>query len=97
MPIVEPQSFKAVGAVKFQSPTTSTPTPEGTPARRAEQRILEYIEANPRRWVAGLREGCMLRHAEGKLELIGKRPMRMFRKGTEPFEVQPGSDLSFLL
>jgi dipeptidase E len=39
----------------------------------------------------------MLRHAEGKLELIGKRPMRMFRKGTEPFEVQPGSDLSFLL
>ena len=39
----------------------------------------------------------MLCHAEGKLELIGKRPMRMFRKGMEPFEVQPGSDLSFLL
>ena len=62
-----------------------------------EQRILEYIEANPRRWVAGLREGCMLRYEEGKLELIGKRPMRMFRKGTETFEIEPGGDLSFLL
>ena len=42
-------------------------------------------------------EGCMLRYEEGKLELIGKRPMRMFRKGTETFEIEPGGDLSFLL
>ena len=62
-----------------------------------EQRIREYIEANPRRWVAGLREGCMLRYDGGRLELIGGRPMRMFRKGVEPFEVEPGGDLSFLL
>ncbi|MFR0773213.1 MAG: hypothetical protein ACLSH3_05120 [Alistipes finegoldii] len=47
--------------------------------------------------MAGLREGCMLRYEEGKLELIGKRPMRMFRKGTETFEIEPGGDLSFLL
>ena len=59
--------------------------------------IRDSIEANPRRWVAGLREGCMLRYEEGKLELIGKRPMRMFRKGTETFEIEPGGDLSFLL
>ena len=98
MPIVEPQSFRAVGAVKFQiNPHYLDANPEGHAGETREQRILEYIEANPRRWVAGLREGCMLRHAEGKLELIGKRPMRMFRKGMEPFEVQPGSDLSFLL
>ena len=97
-PIVEPQSFRAVGAVKFQiNPHYLDANPEGHAGETREQRILEYIEANPRRWVAGLREGCMLRHAEGKLELIGKRPMRMFRKGMEPFEVQPGSDLSFLL
>ena len=98
MPIVEPESFKAIGAVKFQiNPHYLDANPEGHAGETREQRILEYIEANPRRWVAGLREGCMLRHAEGKLELIGKRPMRMFRKGMEPFEVQPGSDLSFLL
>ena len=85
MPIVEPQSFRAVGAVKFQiNPHYLDANPEGHAGETREQRILEYIEANPRRWVAGLREGCMLRHAEGKLELIGKRPMRMFRKGMEP-------------
>lgn len=39
----------------------------------------------------------MLRYEEGKLELIGKRPMRMFRKGMETFEIEPGGDLSFLL
>ena len=98
MPIVEPESFKAIGAVKFQiNPHYLDANPEGHAGETREQRILEYIEANPRRWVAGLREGCMLRYEEGKLELIGKRPMRMFRKGMEPFEVQPGSDLSFLL
>lgn len=36
MPIVEPQSFKAVGAVKFQiNPHYLDANPEGTPARRA--------------------------------------------------------------
>lgn len=36
MPIVEPESFNAVGAVKFQiTPTTSTPIPKDMRARRA--------------------------------------------------------------
>lgn len=36
MPIVEPESFKAIGAVKFQiNPTTWTPTPKVTPERPA--------------------------------------------------------------
>lgn len=98
MPIVEPLSFKAIGAVKFQiNPHYLDAAPEGHAGETREQRILEYIEANPRRWVAGLREGCMLRVEEGRMELIGSRPMRMFKHGTEPFEVQPGDDLSFLL
>ena len=59
MPIVEPQSFRAVGAVKFQiNPHYLDANPEGHAGETREQRILEYIEANPRRWVAGLREGC---------------------------------------
>ena len=98
MPIVEPESFSAIGAVKFQiNPHYLDANPEGHAGETREQRILEYIEANPRRWVAGLREGCMLRCEDGKLELIGRRPMRMFRKGVETFEVEPGGDLSFLL
>lgn len=98
MPIVEPQSFKAIGAVRFQiNPHYLDANPEGHAGETREQRILEYIEANPRRYVVGLREGCMLRLENGRLELIGSRPMRIFRKGIEPFEVKAGDDLSFLL
>jgi len=47
--------------------------------------------------VAGLREGCVLRVENGRIELIGERPMRIFRKGQAPYEVRPGDDLNFLL
>ena len=98
MPIVQPESFRAIGAVKFQiNPHYLDANPAGHAGETREQRILEYIEANPRRWVVGLREGCMLRFEQGRLELIGSRPMRVFRKGVETFEVEPGGDLSFLL
>ncbi len=40
--------------------------------RRASTHPWSFIEANPRRWVVGLREGCML-HLDGdRLELIGR-------------------------
>ncbi len=98
MPIVEPKSFKAVGAVKFQiNPHYLDANPEGHAGETREQRIEEYIEANPRRYVVGLREGCMLRYEDGKLELIGSRPMRIFKKGVAAYEVNAGDDLSFLL
>jgi len=97
MPIVEPASFKAIGAIPFQiNPHYLDANPEGHAGETREQRILEYIEANPRRWVVGLREGCMLRYEEEKLELIGPGPMRIFRKGRPITEVQAGDDLSFL-
>ena len=98
MPIVQPESFKAIGAVKFQiNPHYLDANPEGHAGETREQRIMEYIEANPRRWVVGLREGCML-HVEGeKMELIGSRPMRIFKKGVTTYEVNAGDDLSFLM
>ena len=65
MPIVQPESFRAIGAVKFQiNPHYLDANPAGHAGETREQRILEYIEANPRRWVAGLREGCTLRGRE---------------------------------
>ena len=98
MPIVEPESFKAIGAVKFQiNPHYLDANPEGHAGETREQRIEEYIEANPRRYVVGLREGCMLRLLDGKLELIGSRPMRIFKRGQAAHEVVSGDDLSFLL
>ena len=97
MPIVEPASFKAIGAIPFQiNPHYLDANPEGHAGETREQRILEYIEANPRRWVVGLREGCILHYEEGQLQLIGSRPMRIFRKGQPIREVVAGDDLSFL-
>ena len=98
MPIVEPESFRAVGAVKFQiNPHYLDANPEGHAGETREQRLLEYVEANPCMTVAGLREGCILRVEGGRIELIGERPMRIFRKGQAPYEVRPGDDLNFLL
>lgn len=98
MPIVEPESFSAIGAVKFQiNPHYLDANPEGHAGETREQRILEYIEANPRRYVVGLREGCMLRYQNGKLSLIGPKPLRIFKKGQPIRELTPADDLSFLL
>lgn len=98
MPILQPLSFKAIGAIKFQiNPHYLDANPEGHAGETREQRILEYIKANPRKYVAGLREGCMLRLKDGHLELIGKRPMRLFHYGEPARELQPGEDLDFLL
>ncbi len=98
MPIVEPRSFDAVGAVKFQiNPHYLDANPEGHAGETREQRILEYITANPRRYVVGLREGSMLRYVDGRLELLGDRQMRIFKNGQDIREVNPGDDLSFLL
>lgn len=98
MPIVEPLSFKAIGAVRFQiNPHYLDANPQGHAGETREQRILEYIAANPRRYAVGLREGCMLHYEQGRLELIGSRPMRIFKKGEPIREVNAGDDLSFLL
>ncbi len=97
MPIIQPESFGAIGAIPFQiNPHYLDVNPAGHAGETREQRILEYIAANRTMWVAGLREGCMLRLEGGKMELIGQRPMRIFRYGMEPYEVNAGDNLDFL-
>jgi dipeptidase E len=39
----------------------------------------------------------MLRVEGDKMELIGNRPMRIFKKGIEIYEINAGDDLSFLM
>ncbi len=98
MPITQPESFKAIGAVPFQiNPHYLDANPEGHAGETREQRILEYIEANPGVYVVGLREGCMLRVEGDSLSLIGERPMRIFRRGETPYEVTAADDLQFLM
>jgi dipeptidase E len=39
----------------------------------------------------------MLRLVDDNIELIGNRPMRIFKKGIATYEVQPGEDINFLI
>lgn len=98
MPIVQPESFRAIGLVSFQiNPHYLDANPEGHAGETREQRIKEYLEANRSRYVVGLREGCMLRINDEGIQLIGSRPMRIFKKGQDTYEVQPGDNIDFLI
>ena len=57
---------------------------DGHAGETREQRIEEFIEINPDVYVAGLREGCMFKLENEKLELIGIKSCRIFKKGNMP-------------
>ncbi|MCD6659259.1 MAG: dipeptidase PepE [Lentimicrobium sp.] len=98
MPIVQPDSFNCMGLVPFQiNPHYLDAHPAGHGGETREQRIEEFIKANPGVYVAGLREATSLQYDNGNLKLIGRHAMRIFRYGLPPREVEPGSDVDFLM
>ncbi|MDX1502315.1 MAG: dipeptidase PepE [Thermoanaerobaculia bacterium] len=98
MPIVEPGSFDALGAVPFQiNPHYLDPDPGSRHmGETREQRLMEYLEENERA-VVGLREGGWIRVEGRSAGLGGRNGARIFRRGTDPEERPPGADLSDLL
>lgn len=98
MPIIEPSSFNCLNLVKFQiNPHYLDAHPEGHGGETRQQRIEEFLAANPEVTVAGLRETSLLELDGNKIELKGKKNMRLFRFGQEPKEYEPGMDVAFLL
>lgn len=98
MPIVEPESFQALNLVPFQiNPHYLDANPEGHAGETREMRIEEFIEANPGMFVVGLREGTMFLLESNRMQLMGPRPARIFKKDQAPLELDPGADFSFLL
>ena len=98
MPVVEPDSFVAFNLIPFQiNPHYLDSNPAGYAGETREQRIEEFIEANPGVFVAGLREGTMLVRENEIINLYGPRKVRVFKKGFAPAEFGQGDDLSFLL
>jgi dipeptidase E len=98
MPIVEPESFEAFNLIPFQiNPHYLDAHPQGHAGETREQRIEEYIAANPDKYVAGLREGCIFLLEDGSLSLTGNKPVRVFKNGQKPVEIKSGEDFSFLL
>jgi dipeptidase E len=91
MPIVEPPSFDALGLVTFQiNAHYVDPDPQSThKGETREERIREFLEENETP-VAGLREGSILRVEAGTTTLLGEKTARIFRRGQEPIEAEPG-------
>lgn len=98
MPIIDPKGFNCTNLIPFQiNPHYLDANPEGHGGETREQRIEEFLEINPGIYVAGLREGTMFKLENNKLELIGKRNCRIFKKGCEPMELSEKDDFNFLL
>lgn len=98
MPIVEPPSLAALGLMNFQiNPHYLDPDPSSRHmGETREERLLQFLEENETT-VVGLREGAMLRIEHGRTMLKGSSGARIFRRGQDPQEVTPGSELTIYI
>ncbi len=98
MPIVEPPSFVALGLVPFQiNPHYTDEQLTNHSGETREQRLSEFLKANPSATVVGLREGSILRIEGERIELLGEKTARVFKGGEEAKEYKPADSLEFLL
>lgn len=98
MPIVEPQSFKALGLVPFQiNPHYTDEQLTNHSGETREQRLTEFLKANTSAMVVGLREGSSLRIEGERIKLLGEKTARVFKSGEEAKEYKPADSLEFLL
>jgi dipeptidase E len=104
MPIVQPPTLDALGLVPFQvNPhyyTGNNFVPHGEVlvehfGETRDDRIREFHEENATP-VVGLWEGGLLRVADGRV-MLSVAAARVFRRGHEPVDVEPGTDLAPLL
>ena len=103
MPIVQPASFETLNLVPFQiNPHYLDPHPEidklikhGGETR--QDRINEYLAVNQDRVVVGLREATSLWVTDDKMMLKGGKKMIVMQYGKEAYEVEPNTDVTFLL
>jgi dipeptidase E len=98
MPIVQPRSFDSLELVPFQiSPHYLDPDPNSTHmGETQEERIVQFLEENETP-VIGIREGAWLVIENGLVTLKGSNGARIFRRGHDPVEVPPGSEISQLV
>jgi dipeptidase E len=98
MPIVEPPTFDALGLVPFQiNPHYTDERLQNHSGETREQRIGEFIRANPNVTVVGLREGSALRIEGERIFLLGGKEARIVKRGEDAKEYGPMDSLEFLL
>lgn len=101
MPIIEPQSFKALAFFPFQiNPHYYNVVVEGFNGETRDQRLEEFVKLNPGVPVIGLPEGSALLLDKGILKLVGEVPGILFGNEDEHIrkaEITIGVDLSEFL
>lgn len=98
MPIVYPPSFDALGLVPFAlNPHYIDPASDSTHKGETRQQRIDQFHDVCDLPVVGLRESGILLVEGDRMEIRGARGVKLFRKGLDPVEFGPGSDLSFLL
>jgi dipeptidase E len=98
MPIIEPESFDCLNLIPFQiNPHYSDFVQPNHGGETREQRIAEFLVANPLMKVAGLRESSMLLIEGESVKLIGTNSMRFFEHQKPPQEFTSNDNLDFLL
>jgi dipeptidase E len=92
MPIVEPQSFDALGLVPFQiNPHYVDADPDSRHmGETRRKRIEEFHEENDTP-VLGMREGAWLVVTDGTARLAGENGAVLFNRGAEPEEIASGA------
>lgn len=98
MPIVQPPSFNALGLIRFQiNPHYLDPDPSSKHmGETREERLRQYLEENDVP-VLGLREGSLLTVHDEQVTLLGEKTARAFKRGVEPFEIEPRSRIDQIL
>jgi dipeptidase E len=101
MPIIEPESFRALAFFPFQiNPHYYNQPVEGFNGETRDQRLTEFVKLNPAVPVVCLPEGTALLLEKGVLRLIGNAPgilMKNAEGEMQQTEIAPGSDISYLL
>lgn len=98
MPIIDPRGFDTLDLIPFQiNPHYIDAHPVGFSGETREFRIKEFLEIHQDIYVLGLRESTLLKLEDDRLQLIGSRTARLFKKGKVPTDLQVTDDLSFLL
>ncbi|MCU7551985.1 dipeptidase PepE [Chitinophagaceae bacterium LB-8] len=102
MPIIQPQSFSALGLLPFQlNPHYLNQKPESFHGETRDQRLEEFIKMNPGVPVVGLPEGTALKYSKGILQYLGDVPGVLFQSdeqgNTLKREIGKEDALDFLL
>ncbi len=97
MPIIQPKSFDTLGLVHFQiNPHYTDAIIPNHNGETREDRIREFLVANPEMVIVGLKEGTILRIEGEDIEYIGSKTIKVFRKDEPTLEFDKNASLDFL-